>query len=85
MFYMHDAGWGWWLLISVGMVAFWGLIVVAVVWFIRRQPTELGEAPPRETPDEIVRRRLAEGEISMDEYERLREVLHARPHSPVAA
>jgi len=32
---MHDAGWGWWLLMSLGMVAFWALVVYGVVVLAR--------------------------------------------------
>ena len=35
MWHMNDLGWGWWLLMSVGMVAFWGLVAYAVYWFAR--------------------------------------------------
>ena len=33
---MHDVGWAWWLLRSVGMVAFRGLAIYGVVWLTRR-------------------------------------------------
>jgi putative membrane protein len=35
MFYMHGVGWGWWLLMSVGMVGFWGLVIWAIVALVR--------------------------------------------------
>ena len=82
---MHDAGWGWWLLMSIGMVAFWALIIVGVVWLARGRPTELRQETPRERPDEILKRRLARGEISIDEYDQLHETLGAVRREPVLA
>lgn len=87
MFYMHhsaDWGWGWWVLMSIGMIAFWALVIYAIVWFVRggRPPadTETGPAPlAPESPEEILKRRLARGEIDVDEYERLLALLHGRP------
>lgn len=89
MFYMHDSagwGWGWWVLMTVGMVAFWALIVYALVWLARGRPGDRGERtppePPPEPPETILKRRLAGGEISLDEYERLRSAIqgeHAEP------
>jgi putative membrane protein len=35
MFYMHSFGWGWWLVMSIGMVAFWALVIYGIVWLIR--------------------------------------------------
>ncbi len=73
------AGWmngdGSWL---VG-VAFWFAIVLAVVvgvavWGARRRPGEqaLEDSGSRETPLDILRRRYARGDISKDEFERVR-------------
>ena len=74
MWYMHDVGWAWWLLMFVGMAAFWGLVLYAIVTIVR------GDAFGRarqdgEPPGDVLKRRLAAGEITVDEYERLREVL----------
>jgi len=81
---MHDAGWGWWLLMSIGMVAFWSLIIYGIVLLVRGQ-TNPREPESRELPTEILKRRLAAGEISIDEYEQLRETLEEARHAPIAA
>lgn len=82
---MHDIGWGWWLLMSIGMVAFWALLIYGLVWLLRgERPHQRQEAPP-ENPQEILKRRLAAGEITIEEYEHLRETLDAKPHKPIAA
>jgi putative membrane protein len=76
MWYMHDIGWGWWLLMSVGMVAFWALVIWGIVTFARggsSNPQPLQKDPDR--PLEILQRRLARGEISVEQYQKLRDAL----------
>ncbi len=75
MWYMHDVGWGWWLLMSVGMVAFWALVLYGVVWLVRGEALGRSKPATPESPDEVLRRRLAEGEITIEEYERVRAAL----------
>ena len=79
MFYMHGIGWGWWLLMSFGIVAFWGLVIWGIVVLVRG-----GSSAPRQPeqgtdqPIEIMQRRLARGEVSLEEYEELRDALIGR-------
>jgi putative membrane protein len=84
MFYMHGAGWGWWMLMSIGMVAFWGLIVCGIVLLVRGQSPSGPEQPAREPPEDVLKRRLAQGEISIDEYEQLHAAIEEPPREPVA-
>ena len=61
---MHTLWWVFWIAVVFGLV-FWG-------W---------GGSParrdrPRETPHEVLGRRLANGEISTEEYEKRKEVLN---------
>jgi putative membrane protein len=88
MFYMHNSagwGWGWWVLMTIGMIAFWALLVYAVVWLVRGRPAaEREQASPPEAPDQILKRRLAQGEISIEEYERLHAAIHPRPGGPIS-
>jgi putative membrane protein len=85
MYYMHDIGWGGWLLMSLGMVAFWGLVIWAIVALVRggsSKPQQPGrEADQSDQPLDILQRRLARGEISVEEYEELRDALIGRPRS----
>lgn len=67
MWYMHDVGWGWWLLMSVGMVAFWGLVLYGVISLVRGEAFGRSRPATPESPDEVLRRRLAEGEITVEE------------------
>jgi len=73
-FWGDGVSWWGWLVMAVGMVAFWGLIVWAVWAFaaaLRRPPEGRGPVDPRRILDE----RLARGEIDPEEYRRLRDLL----------
>jgi putative membrane protein len=82
MFYVHHSGgwgWGWWVLMTFAMIAFWAVLIYGLLWLVRsgRSGDERRSAAP-EPPKEIVKRRLAQGEISLDEYESLVEALEDR-------
>jgi putative membrane protein len=73
-------GWLGWTLMSVGMIAFWGLIAWAIVALIRgARPSGTDAMTP---PDEVLAGRLARGEISTDEYVRARHLLDDGPAQP---
>jgi putative membrane protein len=67
--------WGW-LLGSLGMVAFWGVIIWAVWYFVTGQ-NRRPDQDSREPGDArgILDERLARGEIDADEYRRLRDLI----------
>lgn len=75
MWHMHDLGWGWWLLMSVGMVAFWALVLYGLFQLVRGGAPGRFTAADSEPPAEVLKRRLAAGQITVEEYERLRGVL----------
>ena len=82
MGWYHDGmGWGGWLLMTLAMVAFWALVVFAVVALFR------SDAPGavRRTPEQFLDERFARGEIDAAEYEARRDVLHSDHTSPPAA
>lgn len=62
--YMHDMGWGWAVMMSIAWLAILGLLVGVGLTAVR----DRSSASPRE----ILDRRLAAGEIDLDEYERAR-------------
>lgn len=68
---------GWWMVMVLGMILFWALVILGIVWLVR----EIGGHPrPRQArgaPDAIavLERRLAEGEISVEDYEERRRSL----------
>jgi len=66
----HNLGTGGWIAMVLGMIVFWGVVVALVV--------VLGRgilASRSDTPEDILRRRLAQGEVSIEEYERRRAAL----------
>ena len=87
MFYMHNFGWGWWMVMSIGMVAFWALVIYGIAQLIRggQSSRRQGEAPAG-SAKEILKRRLAQGEISIEEYRQLVDTLEDGPrqHSMAA-
>jgi putative membrane protein len=67
---MHDAGAEWWVPMMVGMLLFWGLVIVGAVWLVRELSGRGSERPL-----DVLQRRLAQGDISVEEYERRRQLL----------
>ena len=60
---MHGLWWLFWVLL-IGVLVFY-------VWSRRDVP----DRPPRETPHEVLQRRLATGEIAPEEYEKRKALL----------
>lgn len=74
---MHDGdiGAGWMIVIMLGMLLFWGLVVVGIVWLLREA---LGRRHGSgDDPLAILDRRLAEGELSIEDYEQRKRTLKA--------
>jgi putative membrane protein len=69
--------WGWTMMIA--MTLFWLVVVVAVAVWVARKGGErpLAPAPPEPSATELLDRRLAKGDIDVEEYERRREALRA--------
>ena len=68
----NGAGWPWALLWLLGVALFWGGLFALLVWAIR------SSTAPRRRPDtamETLRRRLAAGEITEEEFERIRRLI----------
>ncbi|MFI6010094.1 SHOCT domain-containing protein [Streptomyces sp. NPDC051243] len=79
--YAHDmSGWGWFGM-SIGMVAFWALIITALVLVFRAvdRPHEHTHTPAAPTPQQILGERFARGEIDEEEYRRRLSTLDADP------
>lgn len=70
-----DWGWGAWLVMSLGMLAFWTL----VIWlFLNAGRTSQDAVTPSERePEKTLANRFARGEIDEDEYHRRSDTLHA--------
>ncbi len=93
---MYDGnhmGAGGWVFMAIIMVVLLGLLVAFIVWLIgdqRHRPHREGAMTGRSAPvigsaSEIIDRRLATGEINVEEYERLKASLAAPARGPSAA
>ena len=73
--YDHMDGWGigWWIWMPIMMVLVWGGIIAVIVWVIRSSTG--GDRSERASPLDIAKERLARGEISEEEFERIRQKL----------
>ncbi|HCB06516.1 MAG TPA: SHOCT domain-containing protein [Nocardioides sp.] len=80
MGWYHDGlGWGGWLVMLLGMVAFWGLVVWAVVVLFRDTHSE-DARPTHHDPLATLDERFARGEIDETEYQARADVLRAAHH-----
>jgi putative membrane protein len=71
----HDWGEGWWVVMAVGMVVFWALVIAGAVWLVREFRGSGSRGPERSEALSILDRRLAEGEISPEEYRERRDAM----------
>jgi putative membrane protein len=83
MMWWGDGDWsiGSWLVMSLMMLTFWGLLAGLIVALVR------GRSQPRDTsgahhqsshrPEDVLADRFARGEIDEEEFTRRRSVLHA--------
>ncbi|MFD8259102.1 SHOCT domain-containing protein [Streptomyces griseoluteus] len=79
--YDHNvSGWGWFAM-SAGMILFWAVIITIAVLLLRalNQPHEHTHTAAAPSAEDILRERLARGEIDEDEYRRRLAALHVGP------
>ena len=72
----HMDGWGAgaWVMMSILMVIFWGAVVAIVLWLVRSN-TLHSHPEAKASALDLTRERYARGEISHEEFERIRENL----------
>ena len=71
-------GWSmsWWMLLGGFLwIAFWGGVIYLIVTLVRSSGQN--KSAPQDDPIAILKQRYARGEISRDEYERMRHDLAA--------
>ena len=78
-------GWGGWIAMTLMMVAFWGLVIFAVVAIFRGSTRESGgsghiEPGGQRDPMQTLDERFARGEIDTDEYHARQAVLRDTVH-----
>ncbi len=73
-------GMGWWMAFGgMWMVVFWAIIIGLVIWGIKQFAGDRRENPTSgETPLEIAQKRLARGEITLDEFEEIKIVIGSK-------
>ncbi|HEX6872016.1 MAG TPA: hypothetical protein VF163_13025 [Micromonosporaceae bacterium] len=84
MMYGYWSGWWGWMML---MPLFWVAVIAVATWAVIRfaqRPSEPSvQPPPRQTPQEILDRRFASGDIDVDTYVQARDQLAGRgPRSP---
>ncbi|MGW5193387.1 SHOCT domain-containing protein [Kribbella sp. NPDC004138] len=75
MMYWNGMGWGGWIFMTITVVAFWALVIAAVVAVVR---SVRGDATRVERPKdalELLDERFARGEIDESDYHHRRELL----------
>jgi len=81
--YQDGMGWGGWIVMSLVMVAFWALVVFAVVAIFREASSSSRPADRSTDRDamQILEERFARGEIDAEEFHKRADVLRtgARP------
>jgi len=81
MMIWYDHAWSWWgwLLMTAGMLAFWGLLIWAVITAARGgiRDRDTTTARPAPSPQQILAERFARGEIDEHEYHQRLDALHA--------
>lgn len=76
--YNQGMGGGWWVLMMIGMVVFWVIFVIGIVALLRHYGPWRGGANAQLASGsaiEILKQRLARGELTEEEYTRLRKLL----------
>lgn len=74
----HDWGEGWWVVMALGMLIFWAALIAGGIWLVRERSDRRSRQRDEPAALEILDRRLAQGEISIEEHgERRRALLDA--------
>jgi putative membrane protein len=71
----NDVGVGWMIVMMLGMVLFWGLVILGVIWLVREYGHSAVRSGGPDDPLTILQRRFANGEINAQEYEERRRTL----------
>lgn len=75
MLWYGNGGWHPWVAVVmwVGMLVFWALVIWGAVTLFRGSGR--GHPPGPSDPEQILKERLARGEIDVEEYERRRDLI----------
>lgn len=68
--YGWGMGFGW-----IFMVLFWALVILGIVYIVQAISRRAGQAGPVESALDILKKRYAKGEITKEEFERMKDDL----------
>jgi len=74
MMHWGDFGWGMGFG-SIWMILFWGLVIAGIAYFIQTISGRSKMRGSEETPLDILKKRYAKGEISKEEFEKMKDDL----------
>jgi putative membrane protein len=75
MMWHYPEGMGWWMIFgSIWMVIFWGGLIALIVWGVTKVSKQ-STPSPKHDPLDIAKERYAKGEISQEEFKRLKQEL----------
>lgn len=66
---------GWWILMALGMILFWGLVIAGIVWVVRELGSSHRHSTAAPDPLALLDHRLADGTITPEEYRERRAIL----------
>jgi putative membrane protein len=73
MWYFHE-GMGWWMVFGgIWMVVFWGGLIALVIWGVNRLTHRSDSS--RKSPLDLAKERYARGEITREEFEKIKKDL----------
>ncbi len=73
---MHGGNFGWGMGLGwIYMIVFWAAIFTAVIYLVKLVERKSESAIRHETPLDVIKRRFAHGEITREEFERMRDEL----------
>ncbi len=73
---MHWGTYGWGMGLGwIYMIVFWAAIITAVVYFVKSLSNKSGSEVRQGTPLDTLKRRYAKGEITREEFERMKDDL----------
>jgi putative membrane protein len=63
-------GFGW-----IFMILFWALVILGIIYLVKMMTGGAGTAAPKETAEDILKKRFASGGLSREEFEKALQVL----------
>jgi putative membrane protein len=73
MMWGYPTSWWGWLLMTLGMLGFWGLLIALMVVLVRRPGSP--DQRQRLSPEDVLAERFARGELDVDQYHERLQVL----------